>query len=267
MADSLHHLVLGDSAAGRLRDAITQGVVLPAEIIRFRDVLALGPLGALGTPDGAASRAAYWGELLPGAAPTVSEFEEEEARYDEAASAAGGGATLLPWIGGHSSSQLWLQRLCSALPAHADVRVIDVAQTPQGRRSGRRALGQFEPRELGALLNHQRRLAADEIGRLAAQWQENAAVVSGVRRWEQSGTAGAITHHADDYYDGLVLAQCTADWQPAAQVIGSAQWECDEYLGDVFFAWRLRLLVRSGHVELQGDRSDPGRAWVRAFRE
>lgn len=259
---STMHLVLGDVAAGVLRDAMAQAIVAPAECMRFRDVLALGPLGALGSPQGPDRRAAYWAQLLPESPPTPAEFEEEEARYRAARAAAERGETLMIWVGDHASSQLWLQRLCSLLPASADLRLVDVARIAGTRR---RALGQFEPRELAGLLEHARRLTPDEIERLARHWRDNAAVASGVRCWERA--AGRITHHPDAHYDALLLAQCDADWQPAAQVVGGALWECDEYLGDVFFAWRLRELARAGDVELQGEADDPGRAWVRAFRD
>lgn len=257
----LVHLVLGDVAAGVLRDAMAQAVVAPAECIRFRDVLALGPLGALDSPQGPASRAAYWAQLLPEARPGVADFEEEEARYRAARAAAERGETLMAWAGDHASSQLWLQRLCSQLPAQAGLLLVDVAHRPGPRR---RALGQFEPRELAGLLEHARRLSPGEIESLARAWHNNARAASGVRCWERS--AGHISHHPDARYDALLLAQCDADWQLAAQVVGSAQWECDEYLGDVFFAWRLRELARAGDVELQGGANDAARARVRTIR-
>ena len=81
MDDKAIHLVLGDTAAGVLRDAMRGGTPAAAAILRFRDIYCLGPLGALGTADGPASRARYWAELLPEAPPAVAEFDEEEARY------------------------------------------------------------------------------------------------------------------------------------------------------------------------------------------
>ncbi|MCK0508587.1 DUF3658 domain-containing protein [Aromatoleum anaerobium] len=89
-----------------------------------------------------------------------------------------------------------------------------------------------------------RALDGGEIARFAGECERNRSFPSGVRRW----TDGRITHHGDDFYDALLLAQCDDDWQAADQVIGSAQWECDELLGDVFFAWRLRCLARSGRL-------------------
>ncbi|NMG00799.1 DUF3658 domain-containing protein [Aromatoleum toluolicum] len=93
-----------------------------------------------------------------------------------------------------------------------------------------------------------RPLKAAEIARLAQEWQRNAAIASGVRRWAD----GRISQHGDDYYDGLLLAQCDEDWQPAGQAVGSALWDCDEFLGDMFFAWRLRCLARSGRLLWRG---------------
>lgn len=252
------HLVLGDIAAGVLHEAMATGTPAPAPVLRFRDIYCLGPLDRLGTPEGAASRAAYWAGLMPDAPPAVAELEEEEARYTEARRAAESG-TVLTWIGAHSSSQLWLQRLCAALSSGAhDLRVVDATEA-DADGPGRRAVSQYEPDEIGDLLARQRRLGADEIARLAQAWHVNAAVDSGIRRWHD----GHISHHGDDFYDPLLLAQCDDEWQPAEQAIGSALWECDEFLGDTFFAWRLRCLAEAGKVEWIGPLDRPDDAVVR----
>lgn len=258
MTDRTIHLVLGDTAAGVLREAMAVGTPTPAPILRFRDIYCLGPLGELGTADGPTSRARYWAELLPDTPPAIGEFDEEEDRYRQAADAARDG-TVFVWTGAHSSSQLWLQRLCTVLPpTAADVRLVEaVAQGADAR--GRRAVSQFEPGEFGELLARSRVLDSAEIARLAPEWQRNAAVHSSVRRWVD----GRISHHGDDYYDGLLLAQCDDEWQPAGQAVGSAMWDCDEFLGDLFFAWRLRCLARSGRLLWRGPAGSLEEAEVR----
>ena len=256
MNDKAIHLVLGDTAAGVLHDAMQGGTPAAAPILRFRDIYCLGPLGALGTADGAASRARYWAELLPEAPPAVAEFDEEEARYRQAVEAACRG-TVFVWTGAHASSQLWLQRLCASLPPQAaEFRLIEAVDRAPG---GRRTVSQFRPREFGKLLAHARALDGADIARLAQAWQRNAAIASGVRRWSE----GRISHHGDDFYDGLLLAQCDDDWQAAEQAVGSAQWDCDEFLGDVFFAWRLRCLARSGRLLWRGPAGALSTAQVR----
>jgi uncharacterized protein DUF3658/uncharacterized protein DUF1835 len=236
--------VLGDSAAGVLAEAMAAGAPAHGEILRFRDIYCLGPLQQLGSPAGPASRAAYWGRVIIDSPPTVAELEEEEARYTLAAQRAATRPLRL-WTGAHSSSQLWLQRLCAVLPAHPmDLRMIDVAQAHPGRRT----LSQFEPREVGRLLARAQPLDDADKASLARAWLDNAAVDSGVRRWSR----GRISHHGDDFYDPLLLAQCDEEWQPAEQAVGAAQWECDEYLGDLFFAWRLRHLAQTGRLLWRG---------------
>jgi len=244
MASERIHLVLGDTAAGVLREAMASGAPARGEILRFRDIYCLGPLRHLGTPAGPASRAAYWGQLIADSPPPLAEFEEEEARYAQARECAATRPLLL-WVGAHSSSQLWLQRLCTVLPAQPmDLRLIDVAAAGAGRRT----LSQFEPHEVASLLPLARPLDGTERARLARAWQDNAATASGVRRWSQ----GRISHHGDDFYDTLLLAQCDEEWQPAEQAVGAALWECDEYLGDLFFAWRLRRLAQTGRLLWRG---------------
>jgi uncharacterized protein DUF3658/uncharacterized protein DUF1835 len=253
MASELIHLVLGDTAAGVLHEAMAGGAPARGEILRFRDIYCLGPLRHLGTPAGPASRAAYWAQLITDSPPPLAEFEEEEARYAQACERAASRPLLL-WVGAHSSSQLWLQRLCAVLPAQPmDLRLIDAAA------AGRRTLSQFEPQEVAGLLPRARLLDRAEIARLAQDWKDNAARPSGVRRWSE----GRVSHHGDDFYDHLLLAQCDEDWQPAEQVVGGALWECDEYLGDLFFAWRLRRLAQTGRLLWHGPADRPAEARVR----
>lgn len=238
------HLVLGDTAAIVLDDAMAAGAVVRAPIVRFRDIYCIGPLTALGTADGPASRARYWGELLPDSPPPVAEFDDEEARYAAAAEVAGHGSILV-WTGAHASSQLWLRRLATFLSARGgDIRVVEASDTERRRRT----MTQFEPTEFSPLIARARRLDAEAMRTLSDSWRHHAARPSAIRRWFDGG----ITHHGDDYYDGLLLAQCDEAWQPAEQAIGSAQWECDEFLGDVFFAWRLRHLAQTGRVWWRG---------------
>lgn len=248
------HLVVGDTAAGVLREAMAFGALPAAEVVRFRDIYCLGPLGALGTAAGPASRAAYWAELLPTTPPPVADFEAEEERYRDVQERAAH-VSLLAWVGAHSSAQLWLERLAAALAGRAaTLRMIDASEA-----GGRRAVSQYPPRAVGALLARERILGDADLAALARDWQENAAVASGVRRWH----AGRISHHADAFYDNLLLIQCDRSWQPAAQVVGAAQWDCDEFLGDVFFAWRLRCLARAGRLQWQGAQDDLKAARVR----
>jgi uncharacterized protein DUF3658/uncharacterized protein DUF1835 len=256
MSGGLMHLVLGDFAAGVLGEAIAVGALVEGEILRFRDIYCIGPLQKLGTPAGPASRARYWEEVLAHSQispPTLAEFKEEELRYEVARQAATIHSLLL-WTGAHSSSQLWLQRLCAVLPGQPmDLRLIDVAA------AGRRTLTQFEPGEVAGLLPRARPLKGVEKAGLAQAWRDNAAVVSGLRRWGQ----GRISHQGDDFYDTLLLAQCDEQWQPAERVVGAALWECDEYLGDAFFAWRLRCLGRTGRLLWRGPPADLASAEVR----
>lgn len=258
MTGEVTHLVLGDVAAGVLGDAMRAGMPAAAPILRFRDIYCLGPLGALGGAHGAQSRARYWAKLLPCAAPAIDEFDAEEARYEQAVEAARRGPVCL-WTGAHSSSQLWLQRLCAVFSSQgAEVRLVDAA-APGTTAGGRRSMSQFEPSEFGELLACLRTLDGGEVARLAAEWQRNRCIPSGVRRW----TDGSISHHGDDFYDRLLLAQCDEAWQAADRVIGAAQWDCDEFLGDVFFAWRLRCLAESGRLLWRGPRGSSAEALVR----
>jgi hypothetical protein len=244
------HLALGDAAANLLAAAFAQGAHTDRKILRFRDIYCLGPLAELGSGTGPRSRLRYWRTLLPERDSSLAEFEEEEGRYDSVRALGRSLAPMVAWIGPHSSAYLWLARLCQVLEGGADLRLVDVSQAPFARRGGyaRRALGEFMQEEIPALLDAALLTKSDQRERLAQAWRREKATPSGVRRF----VAGRIEHLADDHYDALLLAQCTGKWLPAAQVVGAALAACDEFLGDVFFTWRLRLLAQAGRVESDG---------------
>jgi hypothetical protein len=243
------HLVLGDAAAGCLRASWRFPGARPGEMPVFRDVLALGPLARIGTPDEAASRAAYWQDVMPDAHDYATELAAEAGRYGQAAQLARQGAELTVWHGDHASSVLWLQRLAVVLPAEAQAELIDASRAPFANHPGAiRALGQVPPARVAELQGLTFTLSPEALRTLAGQWRENASRPSELRRSRD----GRIAHHAADFYDPLLLARCGADWRPAPRVVGEAMEEADEFLGDWFFARRLRRLAEAGRLTMQG---------------
>lgn len=244
------HLLLGDAAAGCLRASWSFPGARPGEVLVFHDVLALGPLRSIGSAAEAESRGAWWDEVMPGARDYAADLAAEAQRYGRAAQLARDGAALTLWHGDHASSVLWLQRLASVLPAQARIEMIDASRAPFAPYPGAiRALGQVAPARVAELQALTSALDAAALNALAAQWRENAARNSQLRRYRE----GRISHHAADFYDELLLSLCTGQWQPAPRIVGEAMEGADELLGDWFFAWRLRCLAQAGRLALQGE--------------
>ncbi|MCM5528442.1 DUF1835 domain-containing protein [Parasegetibacter sp. NRK P23] len=57
----------------------------------------------------------------------------------------------------------------------------------------------------------------------------------------------------EDFYDKDILSNCTTDWQKAQRVINNTLHRMKIKTGDVFLGWRLKELVGSGKLEVNGD--------------
>ena len=71
---------------------------------------------------------------------------------------------------------------------------------------------------------------------------------------------GALRTVAEDRFDDLLLGRCSGDWRKWSRVVGDAMTEAMEqghHMGDAFYLWRLRALVRHGRMECRGEL--PGR--------
>jgi hypothetical protein len=64
-----------------------------------------------------------------------------------------------------------------------------------------------------------------------------------------------ITGKGVDFYDKDLLAALTGNWQKMHRVVANTFNRMKVKTGDTFLAWRLRELVSTGNVQLNGDLS------------
>jgi hypothetical protein len=67
-----------------------------------------------------------------------------------------------------------------------------------------------------------------------------------------------IVSKNDDFYDKDILSGLSNDWQKGNRAISSILGKMKIKTGDVFLLWRMRVLVESGLIEMNGD---PAKGW------
>lgn len=151
----------------------------------------------------------------------------------------------------------WLSR-CDAPPLVLDIATIDFGPRAP-RLSAANTVGVLDPDDLAAYraLGYVRRMSTAAFDADRSAWSVLKSQNAPLRVLEDSGLASKpIT-----YFDSLLIACASDDWQPGARVMGDAIARLvieDPYrqCGDHVLMGRLRKLVDDGALDGEGDFSD-----------
>lgn len=215
-----------------MRESVRQGL-LPGDVAVLNDDLSFGPLD----PE---QRTSFWQMLHPlfalDGAPDRS--------WDRLRQLATRREVVL-WGGANPGDIVLLNAACDGLSDAPDaIWHVDVSSA----RSGAHFVAELRPVFAASLFpEYSRQLRPTEIRDRAAEYRRMATFSGSLRRYE----LGEVVEAPVDVYDPWLLQAMDSDWQPAAQVIGSAMARCDPHnrMGDVFFTWRLDVLAANGAVE------------------
>lgn len=244
MSEKLLHIVLGDWVAGTLKEAC-RTLGLPGRVHSIADELSHGPLH-----DGYA-RAVYFKTQIYGHSRDFcipdDAFEDwtvlAKFLHDRAFDA------ITIWSSFAISDAIFLRMACARLRGF-DVRV-DSVNTSEGAWHG---VGVNSPEQLAAHYSHRVPLSMDDRTHLASAFDEIVARADLLRVYDGERIVSADS----DYFDSYVLSFATPEWERAVRVIGNClghRANDKMMIGDFFFEWRLRTLIRAGRLEAQGDLS------------
>ena len=216
------HLVLGDSAAGCVR-AAGASFSMPGAVFGFSGELAHGPLDA-------EALCSPWRALV-----ARLDLEQPEA--------------VIVWGGNNVGDVIFVAMACDRLAGRPEsllsVRVPEI--------DGRPFVAMHSPAQIASLYATRRPLSVAERLSLAQEFARIRDSCGPLRRLEQGRVVGVPL----DYYDPLLLAACTADWQAPGAVVGTAMGRCDapNLIGDRFFSERLGFLIDAGCIEANAQRT------------
>ncbi|GGG12692.1 DUF3658 domain-containing protein [Paenibacillus aceti] len=133
--------------------------------------------------------------------------------------------------------------------------------------------GEIPTEKLRELIIHpeeKAQLSTDDIQRLQQEWQSltepkpkpepesESAQIGTLRIWQDN----SIVEVPANYYDQYLLdtldrlrppaSAGNAEFLKSARLIGEVIGYCDQYIGDSYFEYRLRELIYSGILEIQG---------------
>jgi Protein of unknown function/Domain of unknown function (DUF1835) len=246
------HVVPGNSAGGSLKQAI-RDAGHDADVLPFPDDPSCGPIDS----DEPSARAIWWAQFYEdwGLEPALRKFWERIFTADN---------RLVVWFGRHSARELaffltWADRL-----GERPYQIIDVTgrQRPFKAQDGSTGMSQparsvsIVPSDaLQSLLGTERSITSQVRDESRQSWRRLRRENAPFRIVTEAGLASTSI----DYFDPLLLAQATAEWQKAARIVGNTMaHNSDPYFqsGDLMLYTRVVALIEEGRLIADGEPRD-----------
>jgi uncharacterized protein DUF3658/uncharacterized protein DUF1835 len=249
MSEATLHIVIGDSAAGSLRQALRQSGQA-AEIIALRDDLSIGPID----PPDPERRAAWARQELGFTDADNRSLTGATAFWGRALSASG---QRVIWVTRRAAHEyagflelLW--RLGDEAYEVVDLTDVEI-DWRGGTRSPLRSMGELPPDRIreGAFWDRAAPLAAAARERYREMWRKLRAENAPFRVVADQDLVSAPI----SFFDDLLLSCAGTRWQKTARVIGAALAKSEASVGDLVLLGRTRALVAAGSLEARGDLS------------
>lgn len=235
------HIVLGDSAAGCLKVACnSHGLV--GKVFGIRDDLSHGPL------DDGLERLDYIrtcsGEESDYLLEYADAFEPWQIlinliKYDDP-------TAIVIWHGDNVSEATFLAMTCW----HFKQLSTPLFRIVIHGYEDRPYVATYMPKELAALYPCRLTLTSSDRSNLCEDFERICQETGLLRRWE----SGRIIGVSPDRYDRFLEESCSTDWTLAARAVGKAMSRCDNHnmMSDLFFFYRLRILIDTGRIKTDG---------------
>jgi hypothetical protein len=253
------HIVFNTADVEVMRKAQALEPELDGDILLVRDDYAVGPLGAIHTPEGAEARRQWWRGVLAGGDLQAT---ADDGTVDDPAVVAG----LLERLQHDAQDSLWIWAAQNKHDVSGYYWLISQLDAFQGRvfilylnnlpfineRGGifyPRWMHEIPPREYLKARKLARPVTSGEFEVDTEEWRRLCTEETGVRLLEGGKK---LVRKGLDHYDDALLRHVTADWQKAARVISQFLVKGTETTGDAYLLWRLKTLTRDARIEARG---------------
>jgi hypothetical protein len=254
------HIVFQEADIDALKKSFELDETLRGDVLQVKDDYAVGPLRDLYTEEGRQVRKQWWAEVLTG-----GHYEQliQDDNIDDNKLV----SEITSRLDNDSSEKLWIWAAQNKHDVSGYYWLISQLQAYQGRvfilylnnlpfinDKGQIFypvnLFQISPREFVKAKKLARPVTLSEFEIDPDEWKKLADEAKGVRILEGGKK---LVQYDYDYYDKELLAFISSDWQKVNRLFHSYYNKARQTTGDAFLLWRLKLLVESGAVEMQGD--------------
>ena len=251
----IYHIVTGDIAAGPLNIALGTEPSMEGVVVVMKDVLSVGPLQKEEGQKFSELRSAFWQEVVINEKNPIVVDDLE--RLSEVSIALANDAEAKAWIW----IAPWPADVCTyhwALKYLGQYMgrlfVINIAGLPfldeQGKVFFPKSIGEIQPKELVKARKLARAVTPAELEVDGEEWRKLVKENGGIRIHEGGKR---LTSKSEEHYDNQLISFCSHQYQKASKVVSQALARYNVPTGDLYLGWRLRKMVESGRLELQGD--------------
>lgn len=254
------HIVFNESDVGVMQKVQELDEQLRGEIVLVKDDYAVGPVRDIYQTEGYQMRREWWKSLLEN-----SPYKEQLDIVEDKMTV----HTTLKRLQENPEMELWIwmgqnqHDVCGyywLLPQLREfqgrVQVLYMNNLPFINEKGQifypTRLSEIPPSEFLKAKKLARPITLSEFEVDPDEWnklmQENATV-----RILEGGKK--IASKDEDFYDEEILKNITADWQKATRVVTNTLHRMKQKTGDVFLMWRLKELIATGRLAVEGDRA------------
>lgn len=257
------HIVFGASEAGSLRMALKNLKEYQAEkLITFYDIFSFGPITDLHTELGQKNRTKWLTSHIE------EEFDDHQQEWKETLSkirTIAKDESIIIWVANNAHEQVGLRLVLYLL--HNNTNPIVVINTTKSYKNyfDRPEIeytvlrtGELAPEQLQVIYTNEKvnPLTMEERKVLEKEWLALGNSTETLRIWSNE----EIKSVKEDFYDSYIVQQAKEiqlergcnDFMKSARLIGSVIGNLEQYIGDSFFEYRLRMLIENEAFEMEG---------------
>ena len=254
------HILFDTSAAGNFKMALKDSAVGKEEkIISFQDVFSVGPIWQLHEKSGKEIRYEWIRESRPNEYEGPSDYKQEFQKTVNQISAIPDGIPISIWSGENPHEQTGLRYVLKLLKGKSnDLSIINTTKEFSEIVNGTDTVlhtSVIVPERLQAIYErckYQSILTQLERERFVKEWLELTKSRKTLRIWLDD----RIQNVSEDYYDHYLINVARKfkleGFIKPVRLIGKVL-ILDEYVGDEFLEYRIRMLIKQGIFEVKGN--------------
>lgn len=251
----IYHIVTGDIAAGPLNIALGTEPSMEGQVVVMKDVLSVGPLQKEEGQKFSELRSAFWQEVVINEKNPIVVDDLERLSEVSIALANDPDAKAWIWIAPWPADVCTYHWALKYLGQYMGrLFVINIAGLPfldeQGKVFFPKSIGEIQPKELVKARKLARAVTPAELEVDGEEWRKLVKENGGIRIHEGGKR---LTSKSEEHYDNQLISFCSHQYQKASKVVSQALARYNVPTGDLYLGWRLRKMVESGRLELQGD--------------
>ena len=264
------HILFSPSSAGSFRMALKKmGVYQVEKIISYWDVFSFGPIKRLHEKEGQEARIAWMKTVMNDGHDDFQDYQQGFYNTIYEITSIPVNVPITIWVADNAHEQTGLRFVLYLLRNKMnDIKVMNVTKS-HAEYFNRPDIqytvlhtGEIAPEKLQILYEKSQSsfLSKHERKELVEEWAALADRNETLRIWEN----GEIKNVKENYYDQYIINMAKKllmereqeeepeEFMKSARLIGEVLGHLDQYMGDTFFEYRLRMLIEKGVFEMEG---------------